>query len=71
MEKDTLGSDSLIWNFCVSEEWAILAYCMLYMYFVDFEEHHNIIKPLGEKHTSFYMKLPSLLGQMLCPVLRI
>lgn len=69
--QDTLCSDSLIWNFCVSEKCSISACNILYMYFIDFEEHHKIIKPLGEKYMSFYMKLSSLLSQMLCPVLRM
>lgn len=59
MEKvDKLNSDSLIWNFCVSEKSDLSACHILYMYFIDFEEHHEIIKPLGEKHMSFYVKLP-------------
>lgn len=48
--------------FCVSEKCAISACHILYIYFIDFEEHHKIIKPLDEKHMSFYMKLSSLLS---------
>lgn len=58
MEKDylqnTLASDSLVWNYCVSEKCAISACHILYTFFIDFEEHHKIIKPLGEKHVILY-----------------